>query len=89
LILIESGHRDISANPQPDNPGRANNSNCGGKKRYREDDCQREQQPQDCVVLKTNDQETEKQTARTINSVITTLARMAPTKKPSSLLNSD
>jgi len=30
------------------------------EERYREDDCQREQQPQDCVVLKTNDQETEK-----------------------------
>jgi len=26
----------------------------------REDDCQCEQQPQNCVVLKTNDQETEK-----------------------------
>jgi len=30
------------------------------KESDREDDCQREQQPQDRVVLKTNDQETEK-----------------------------
>jgi hypothetical protein len=26
----------------------------------REDDCEREQQPQDCIVFKTNDEETEK-----------------------------